>query len=204
MRHIKEAILDDLVNDGYCITDNLVAPELAEALFNEGQSRWDEGVFEPARIGRQQQLAYNRAIRGDAIYWLEPDDKSPTIQTLFELCDDLQRTFNQQLFLGLKRIELHYARYDSGAGYARHRDQHQHTFHRKITFISYLNPNWRVGDGGELVIYDPDEPSQVLEEVQPLFGRTVIFRSELLEHEVLPSHATRWSVTGWFRDDELL
>lgn len=33
MRHIKEAILDDLVNDGYCITDNLVAPELGRSPF---------------------------------------------------------------------------------------------------------------------------------------------------------------------------
>ncbi|WP_052043540.1 2OG-Fe(II) oxygenase [Oligella urethralis] len=116
----------------------------------------------------------------------------------------MKRAFNRYFFMGLKGVELHYARYASGTGYKRHVDQHHNTTFRKITIVIYLNPDWTEDDGGELLIYDPLNPQRVLTRVLPIAGRTVIFRSELFEHEVLPSRKARWSVTGWFRDDERL
>jgi len=33
-------------------------------------------------------------------------------------------------------------------------------------------------------------------------ARLVIFRSDLIPHEVLPCRQARWSLTGWLRSDE--
>lgn len=197
-----DSILSALENQGWYVTDTLLPLSLSQQLLYEGQVRWDQGQFHDARIGRHQHLALATDIRGDSILWLEPDGLYPAVQKIFHVTDLMQQGLNRYFFLGLKQIELHYARYASGAGYKRHRDQHQNTSARKITFITYLNPDWSQDDGGELVLYDPFNPSQELHRVLPLAGRTVIFRSELIEHEVLPCHKPRWSVTGWFRDDE--
>jgi SM-20-related protein len=34
----------------------------------------------------------------------------------------------------------------------------------------------------------------------PLAGRLVCFRSDMIEHEVLPATRTRMSITGWMLD----
>ncbi|MCB0627245.1 MAG: 2OG-Fe(II) oxygenase, partial [Saprospiraceae bacterium] len=39
-------------------------------------------------------------------------------------------------------------------------------------------------------------------EILPVGGRLVLFRSELLEHEVLPARRERYSLTGWLRNDD--
>lgn len=195
-------ILSALEHRGWIVTDNLIPAKLVQDLLSEAQEHWAQGQFHDARIGRKQQLAVVADIRGDSILWLDTADHYPATQEIFTLTKMMQDAFNQYFYLGLKHIELHYARYGSGKGYTRHLDQHHQTFHRKITFITYLNPEWRQEDGGELVLYDPLKPSEELQRVLPIAGRTVIFRSELLEHEVLASKKPRWSVTGWFRDDE--
>jgi len=65
---------------------------------------------------------------------------------------------------------------------------------RKVTAIFYLNPEWREGDGGELVLY-PFPKERVA--VQPLSGRMALFSSPNMLHRVLPSRAARVCFTLW-------
>ena len=197
-------ILSALETHGWAVCDALIPASLTHRLFTEGQQRWEQGQFHDARIGREQQLARVTSIRGDSILWLEPESQYPASQEIFQLTGLMQQALNRYFFLGLKQMELHYARYASGTGYARHLDQHKNTAFRKITLVSYLNPDWSEADGGELVLYDPESPLQEIQRILPIAGRTVIFRSDLIEHEVLPCQKPRWSITGWFRDDERL
>jgi SM-20-related protein len=39
----------------------------------------------------------------------------------------------------------------------------------------------------------------VIEKVVPQMGTLVVFLSERFPHEVLPAHADRYSIAGWFR-----
>jgi Rps23 Pro-64 3,4-dihydroxylase Tpa1-like proline 4-hydroxylase len=54
------------------------------------------------------------------------------------------------------------------------------------------------GDGGELKVYLKDKE----ELISPSWGKLVIFKSDELEHEVLPTNINRFSVCGWLRYDE--
>lgn len=72
---------------------------------------------------------------------------------------------------------------------------------RRIAFFTtvlYLNEDWHTQDGGELVVFESTGKS-IVTTVNPTFGTMVIFLSESFPHEVLLSHATRRSITGWFR-----
>ena len=59
--------------------------------------------------------------------------------------------------------------------------------------IVYLNEDWKTGDGGELKIYLADKDALI----EPIKNRCVIFKSDTLEHEVLVTNKSRFSLTGW-------
>ena len=88
---------------------------------------------------------------------------------------------------------MHFALYPPGAFYKRHLDAFKERNARKISLILYLNQDWQVTDGGQLRMYLPEQRL----DISPLGGRLVCFRSELIEHEVLPAKRDRLSITGW-------
>jgi SM-20-related protein len=103
---------------------------------------------------------------------------------------------NQSLFLSLKDCEVHQTIYPIGSFYKRHLDQFKKDDHRKLSVICYLNKEWKEADGGQLRMFIGTESRDIL----PLAGRLVCFRSDLLEHEVLPATRERLSLTGWLID----
>ena len=52
----------------------------------------------------------------------------------------------------------------------------------------------KTGDGGELRIFRENNADLI---VEPLAGRAVIFKSNVIEHEVLVTNKSRYSLTGW-------
>lgn len=201
---IPDSLLHDLEHQGWTVSDDIIPAELAHHLLAEGQQRWEAGQFHEARVGDAQAPQRDTRIRGDAIQWLADHDPAPACAQFLHWSTELQTALNRHFFLGLKRLECHFARYGSGAGYATHVDQHQGTSHRKISMVLYLNPDWQAGDGGELCIYDPDAPATEIARVAPAMGRIALFRSDTIPHAVLPCTRTRWSLTGWFRNDDIL
>jgi SM-20-related protein len=114
---------------------------------------------------------------------------------------DQKQVLNRRCFLGLKSFEGHFARYPVGSFYKRHLDQFHAVPHRIVTVILYLNDSWTEADGGQLRMYFPQEDgSERLEDVLPVGGRLVVFLSEEIPHEVMPTQKERISITGWLRN----
>jgi SM-20-related protein len=107
---------------------------------------------------------------------------------------------NRTCYLGLKDFEAHYAVYPPETFYKRHLDQFKYNDHRKITFITYLNENWKTTDGGEICLYLPGANGEETVKFLPEAGRFLLFRSDLLEHEVKITQRERYSITGWMLD----
>ncbi len=179
--------------------------EFCRDLAQECQNLATAGHLSKASIGKGAGKTVQTEIRGDFIQWL--DDSHPFQQNL----EQIRKALNEYFFLGLKRVEAHYAFYPPGAGYEKHIDNHRSNSgiagggpnHRKITFVLYLNENWQKSHGGELSLYNPEKDSELLEQVEPTLGTLILFRSELFPHQVEKSTANRLSLTGWFRDDAL-
>ena len=137
-------------------------------------------------------------IRGDFTCWMGLP-LWPAEQALMDELERLRLDLNREAMLGLFELELHYAWYPRGAGYARHVDQPQGREQRKVSMVLYLNEGWAPGAGGELRIFGmPGGP----QDIQPLAGRMVCFLSAGREHAVLPTQRDRLSVSGWFRTRE--
>ncbi len=190
----QQKLIDELVQQRLSINHHYFDAELTSTLYQELTSLVEEDRLRAAHIGKEQQRSHIRDIRGDAIHWLngETDAQRRFLTEMTQLQDAL----NQQLFLGLSELEVHFAHYPPGMGYQKHLDSFQNNNLRRITIVVYLNPDWQDDDGGELEIYDGDE---VIATVRPLAGTLVCFVSEAFPHQVTITKRERFSIAGWFR-----
>lgn len=192
---IFNAIADGLADQGFAVIDEFLAPAEAEAILHSDEFVQHKLHFRQAGIGKKDN-AVNEQIRGDRIQWIDPAVVSKAEQVYLDRIDALLPFLNQALYLSLKGVELHRTVYPVGSRYQRHRDQFRNDDHRKLSIICYLNTDWTEKDGGQLTLYLPDEVRTIL----PTAGRLVCFRSDQLEHEVLPASRERYSITGWAID----
>lgn len=202
---LLDNLADTLVRDGYQIFNHTFPSSLVNGLWQELQSL-PENELRVAGVGRQDDFQVNRQIRRDKIRWLEGDTE---MQQAFLAWMELVRLgLNRRLFMGLFDYECHYASYAPGAFYKKHLDAFKNPLNpaqpnRVLSTVLYLNPEWRVGDGGELLLYDEDD-AHLLETVAPEYGKLVIFLSDRFPHEVLVAHRERQSIAGWFRTQGIL
>lgn len=153
-------------------------------------------AFRAAGVGRGAEHMRNLELRRDRIAWIEEDDA--LAQPWHAWTNALQRYLNRRLFLGLFSFESHLAVYQPGDFYRLHVDAFRGQSNRRLSLVTYLNPDWQPGQGGELVMYDP-HTAEPLQKVLPELGTLVLFLSEEFPHEVLPAERERFSVAGWYR-----
>ncbi|MCE7862072.1 MAG: 2OG-Fe(II) oxygenase [Bacteroidetes bacterium CHB5] len=189
-------LADGLAEQGYVVIDHFLLPDEVHAILQLDEFQNGLLQFKKAGIGQQQEKQINESIRGDYIQWIDRNTAPPPLQVYLEKLNTLVGFVNQTLYLSLKDYEVHLTQYPPGTFYKRHLDQFKKDDHRKLSAICYLNPNWKPDEGGQLRLYLQNRTEDVLPEA----GRLVCFRSDLLEHEVLPATRQRLSLTGWLLD----
>jgi SM-20-related protein len=180
---------------GVFVRDGFLGRALASAV--RGELDRLEPALRPAGMGRGAP-ARDARKRGDAIVWLDGAAAGPALAALHRALETLGHDLHRQAYLGLSTPEIQVARYPGGgARYVRHRDVFREAVgpQRRVTAIVYLNPGWDESAGGVLRLHLPDGAL----DVAPLLDRLVVFRSETVEHEVLPTYAPRWAATAWYR-----
>jgi SM-20-related protein len=197
---LLDSVADSLALNSFAIIDNFLSDEEALDCLDVLLENKEEGNFKKAGIGTLGMHQIDKTIRGDEIKWLDNQNLSPPSQVYMDQVGAMMRYFNRTLFLSLKDFECHFAHYPSGTFYKRHLDLLKLSDHRKLSFVFYLNPNWKEGDGGELLFYLQENGEEKTVTVNPILGRLVVFRSEILEHEVALVHKSRHSITGWMLD----
>lgn len=197
---LLDHVADSLAINSYAIIDNFLSEDESLACLAVLKENKEEGNFKKAGIGTLGMHQIDRSIRGDEIKWLDTTNLSPASQLYINQVEAMMRYFNRTLFLSLKDFECHFAHYPSGTFYKRHLDLLKLSDHRKLSFVFYLNPDWKVGDGGELLLYLQEDGQEKTVTVDPILGRLVVFRSEVLEHEVALANKSRYSITGWMLD----
>lgn len=187
--------LISLVSRGFAVWPDFIGSESLAALRLELNDFYHRGEFRRAAVGRLEQAKPRDEIRGDYIHWWNFSSLTPTQINLSDHFALLKQSLNQELFLGLKTLETHYAIYPAGSFYRRHLDRFRDDDSRVVSLVLYLNEQWSTGDGGELALYPENQTVRVL----PKAGTLVCFLSDQIEHEVLPTQRARQSLAGWFR-----
>jgi SM-20-related protein len=201
MEDLLDHISQEIYSNSYVVVDNFVDEAFRKALLKEQTDLLKQGQFTKAAVGKGDQKQVRAEIRSDEVLWMDPTALSPLQAIFWEKVAEVQQVLNRRCFLGLKSFEGHFARYPIGSFYKRHLDQFHAVPHRIVTVILYLNESWTEADGGQLRMYFPQEDgSERVEDVLPLGGRLVVFLSEEIPHEVLPTLKERISITGWLRN----
>jgi SM-20-related protein len=189
------SVVADLRTDGVAVQDQFLAPSQVRSLLECAHLRRARGDFDAARIGGDGGLQRREEIRGDLTCWIIPP-LLPAEESLLREFESLRLLLNREAWLGLFELELHYAWYPPGTGYARHVDQPHGRTHRRVSLVLYLNDGWTPAAGGELRIFDAADRHR---DIEPIAGRLVCFLAADRAHAVLPTQRDRFSVSGWFR-----
>jgi hypothetical protein len=140
---------------------------------------------------------------------------------LYDILDNLRTTLDTTISsssskLDPKLMELCYVYYPQGGYYRRHCDAVPNSAStlRKYSLLLYLNPpSWDpITNAGQLRLHfdgredDDDnfppggdvgkEPNYI--DIDPIGGTLVLFKSELIPHEVLNTYAERYAIVGWY------
>ncbi|MEX0724556.1 MAG: 2OG-Fe(II) oxygenase [Gracilimonas sp.] len=186
------AWMDQLAEDDFVIVNDFIKDELYGQIMEFFHKKEASNELTKAGIGAQKDYQVKAEIRGDFIYWLD-QNRDTELSSFFGLMDELTLNLKRFCYLSLSGSEFHIAKYPSGSYYHRHLDQFQERSNRQITVLIYLNKNWKKGDGGELVIYKDGEEIMV----EPIAKQLLVFKSDVIEHEVLTTNVPRYSLTGW-------
>ena len=192
-----ERVVEQILEQDLAVIDGLFPDQILLNLNERLAALNTEDALRPAAVGAAGQSEVHTEIRSDFIRWWPDAPEHPAEQAFFTEIDALTDYLNRTCFTGIRQKEFMYAIYPPGAHYERHVDDFQHKNARKFSVVTYLNRDWEPSRGGELVIYDASGEQR--ETIAPIYGRTVMFPSPLVEHAVLPALADRWSVTGWLR-----
>lgn len=185
--------MDELAENDFIIIDHFLSENVLSEVNLFFQDILEKDRLKKAAIGSLDDRKIIEEIRGDYTYWLKRD-VDIQLESFFLLTEEMITLFNRYCFLSLGGSEFHLAQYPPGSFYKKHVDQFKNRNNRMITFILYLNEQWNPGEGGELVIYREKD----IVKVEPIWNRVVMFKSEGLMHEVLPTKIYRRSLTGWF------
>lgn len=186
--------IDRLAQSDYAVIENFIDPELSNQLRNYIIGQIEEDALRLAGIGTVSNYQKDKSIRGDRIKWLSKDDPRSAVQAYYQQIQELSTLLRETCFIPISDFEFHLAHYPIGTHYERHLDQFNNRSNRTISIVTYLNKNWKNGDGGEIVLYPKSDDKIV---IPPKIGTTVIFRSDILEHEVKTTNTDRYSITGW-------
>lgn len=185
--------MEHLGDAGFVVGSGFLGDGLARRARAAAQEHLAQGLLKRAGVRRGADHQLDAAVRGDSIQWLDDQVTGPLLE-VWRRFEGLRLQLNELAFLGLRRTELQLAHYPAtGAGYQRHRDAFPGDDNRRVTAIVYLNPDWQPAHGGQLALFvDPPRA------VAPRLDAFVLFRSELIEHQVEPSRADRFAITAWY------
>ncbi|OIV39928.1 2OG-Fe(II) oxygenase [Flavobacterium johnsoniae] len=192
-----EDLIASYIENKIGISERFMSDALADNLKQNLIDLNGASLLLTAGIGNSEKISFNEKVRNDAIYWLDKKHNNVFENEFFDIIDAFVLYLNENCFAGITGYEFHYSLYEKGDFYSKHLDQFKNNSSRKYSMISYLNSNWKESDGGELLIHQNNSQQKI----SPVQGKTVFFKSNELVHEVLVTHSTRMSITGWFKND---
>jgi SM-20-related protein len=190
-----DLLIDSYLENNIGIDSNFLSAQLSKGLHQNILQLQSDDLMTEAGIGNEAIKDTQQKMRGDKIYWMDKKHDNIFEQEFLQLAEDFIDRLNNTCYTGINDYEFHYAVYEEGSFYKRHKDQFKNNSNRKYSLISYLNSNWLEEDGGQLVVFQ----NKTSQKIQPHSQTSVFFKSDEMEHEVTMAHRQRMSVTGWLK-----
>lgn len=195
LEQIFNQLIDSFIENKVGIAEHFLNEDLAAHLKNNLTQLYTENLLLSAGTGNDALVVHDKLFRSDRIYWLDRKHNNQHENDFFDLMDRFVSHLNSTCYTGITGYEFHYTLYEKGSFYKKHLDQFRSNGSRQYSMIMYLNTDWKINDGGELCIHHLNN----LQNISPLNGKSVFFKSSELAHEVLITNKPRMSITGWLK-----
>jgi len=195
MQERFDTLIDSYLGNKVGIDAAFLSQTLSAGLQQNILQLQNDELMTAAGIGNKDVKDSTQTIRGDKIYWMDKGHDNKYEQEFLQLVEDFIEHLNSTCYTGINGYEFHYAVYEEGSFYKRHRDQFKNDSDRKYSLINYLNKDWQEEDGGELLVYQDETVQRILPQSQT----AVFFKSDEMEHEVARANRSRMSITGWLK-----
>jgi len=190
-----DLLIDSYLDNNIGIDNNFLTEKLCAGLQQHILQLQTDDLMTAAGIGNDEVKDAHQKMRGDKIYWMDKSHDNIYEQEFLHQVENFISYLNRTCYTGINSYEFHYAVYEEGSFYKRHKDQFKNDNNRKYSLINYLNNNWQEEDGGQLLVYQND----TVQKVMPQSQTAVFFKSDEMEHEVTLAHRSRMSITGWLK-----
>ncbi len=190
-----DLLIDSYLDNNVGMDTHFLSERLADGLLQNIVQLQKDDRMKAAGIGNERVKEAGQQMRGDKIYWMDKTHDNIFEQEFLRQAEDFIERLNSTCYTGINAYEFHYALYEAGSFYKRHKDQFQNDSNRKFSLINYLNNDWLEEDGGQLLLYQNAEVQKIL----PHSQTAVFFKSDEMEHEVTKAHRSRMSITGWLK-----
>ncbi|MES2456757.1 MAG: 2OG-Fe(II) oxygenase [Bacteroidota bacterium] len=191
-----DELIDSFIADKVGLSDRFLSEGLSANLKANLLGYYQREQLFSAGTGNKVQVTQDQLYRSDKIFWLDPLHENVHENEFFSLMDKFISYLNETCYTGITGYEFHYTLYETGSFYKKHIDQFRNDDSRKYSMVMYLNEDWLAADGGELCIHHSESQRQ---HISPDSGKSVFFKSNELEHEVLVTNKPRMSITGWLK-----
>jgi SM-20-related protein len=195
MENKFDLLIDTYLENNIGIDAGFLSKALSEGLHQNIEDLLSDGLMAAAGIGNETVKDAGQKMRSDKIYWMDKSHDNIFEQEFLQLVEDFIERLNSTCYTGINAYEFHYAVYEEGSFYKRHKDQFKNDSNRKYSLINYLNKNWLEEDGGQLLVYQNEKVQKIL----PHSQTAVFFKSDEMEHEVTKANRSRMSITGWLK-----
>lgn len=190
-----ETLLAAYLKNKIGITEDFIDPILLDELKSNLINLRQNDTLQEAGIGINKTYTLNNKVRSDSIYWMDRKNENKSENEFLDQIESFIKYLNKTCYTGITSYEFHYSYYEVGSFYKKHLDQFRNNSGRQYSIISYLNSEWLEADGGQLKIHS----GAMEQSISPTQGKTIFFKSNELEHEVLITHQPRMSITGWLK-----
>jgi SM-20-related protein len=190
-----DLLIDSYLSDHVGVAPDFLCQKLSAGLQQNIIQLQKDEMMTAAGIGNKTIKDANQQMRSDKIYWMDKKHNNVFENEFLQHAEDFIERLNSTCYTGINAYEFHYAVYEEGSFYRRHKDQFKNNDNRKFSLITYLNDHWLQEDGGQLQVYQDD----VMQQIQPHAKTAVLFKSDETEHEVIKANRSRMSITGWLK-----
>ena len=195
MQKIFNTLIDSFIENKVGIAEGFIDKPLSFNLKQNLIALFAKKQLQSAGIGNNINIEHDKSFRSDIIYWLDRKHNDIYENQFFNLLDSFVSYLNETCYTGITDYEFHYTLYEKGSFYKKHIDQFRNNDSRQYSMIMYLNDDWEEKDGGELCIHHQGK----FQNISPTNGKSVFFKSNEVEHEVLLTNKSRMSITGWLK-----
>jgi SM-20-related protein len=190
-----DLLIDSFLQDKIGIDPVFLTERLSKGLQQNILQLQNDELMTAAGIGNDEVKDAGQKMRTDKIYWLDKSHHNIFENEFLQQVEELIEYLNSTCYTGINDYEFHYAVYEEGSSYKRHKDQFRNDNNRKYSLITYLNEDWKEEDGGQLWTYQDDKVQKTV----PHSRTAVFFKSDEMEHEVTKANRSRMSITGWLK-----